>query len=235
MHAKGKLGGEKMPEDVIVPIVPKEERLNILTLGMALNYQRSSYTLWEAISKLYKDHSARWVFCPEQVLNCEMDELQSILFHYRVALQPNRHPEIWKRVAAGIFHSSSKGDVEGLLESTNYDILELKSVVQKQRKSEFPYLSGPKIFNYWVYVLESYHEIAWKSRELITIAPDTHILKASIKLGVCEEGVLKGSGVDRESVSQSWKVALEKSGIAPIDIHTPLWLWSRADFPSITY
>lgn len=152
---------------------------------------------------------------------------------HRVALQPNRHPEIWQRVSEGITRSSPSGDVIGLIESVQFDIAALKNIIQITRKAEFPYLSGPKIFNYWLYVLERYACIRWKSRELITIAPDTHILKATVKLGLCAAEVLHGSAHDRQAVAEAWETALMGSGLAPIDVHTPLWLWSRAGFPSL--
>jgi len=107
--------------------------------------------------------------------------------------------------------------------------------MQGTRKSDFPYLSGPKIFNYWLYVVESYTDICWNSRELMTIAPDTHILKATVKLGLCSEEVLKGGTDDRKIVANAWERALKGTGIVPIDVHTPLWLWSRAGFPALVY
>ncbi|MGF9964286.1 hypothetical protein [Bacillus rhizoplanae] len=234
MHAEGLLGGEVMPEDALIGIVPEDELPNVLTLGMSLNYQRNSYALWQSIAQAYVDDNSRWIFNPHAVSNRDLKDLRHVLLHYRVALQPNRHPEIWKRVSRGIVQSSPKGNVLGLIESVQFDILSLKNIIQKTRKSEFPYLSGPKIFNYWLYVLETYAAIEWKSRELITVAPDTHILKASVKLGLCSSEVLNGTNEDRQTVAEAWKKALTGSGLAPIDVHTPLWLWSRAGFPSLS-
>ncbi|MED1726320.1 hypothetical protein [Brevibacillus parabrevis] len=148
-------------------------------------------------------------------------------------MQPNRHPEIWKSVSTGITHSSLKGDVAGMLESVQFDIASLKNMMQVTRKREFPYLSGPKIFNYWLYVMKTYTGVKWKSRELITIAPDTHIMKATVKLGLCSSDVLDGTAEDRNLVAEAWEEALRGSGLAPIDVHTPLWLWSRAGFPPL--
>ncbi|MGD8189374.1 hypothetical protein ACQCN2_05155 [Brevibacillus ginsengisoli] len=234
MHSDGQLGGEVMPEDVLIGIVPDQELPNVLTLGMSLNYQRNSYSLWKAIVEAYQDPNARWIFRPRAVAETNLDELRNVLISYRVALQPNRHPEIWQRVSKGILQSSPSGDVMGLFESVQYDIAALKSIIQTERKSDFPYLAGPKIFNYWLYVMETYIGIRWKSRELITIAPDTHILKATVKLGICSEEVLNGTEKDRQVVSNAWENVLKGSGLAPIDVHTPLWLWSRAGFPSLT-
>lgn len=234
MHAEGLLGGEIMPEDALIGIVPKDDLMNVLTLGMALNYQRNSYKLWESVAQAYLDKSSRWIFNPKIVSGSNLDELRSILVYYRVALQPNRHPEIWQRVSKGITQSSQRGDVIGLIESAQFDIAILKSIMEINRKPEFPYLSGPKIFNYWLYAMETYTGVCWRSRELITIAPDTHILKASVNLGLCSSEVLDGSSDNRQIVAKSWEKALIDSELSPIDVHTPLWLWSRAGFPSLS-
>lgn len=233
MRTDGLLGGELMPEDVLIGVVSEDELMDVLTLAMSLNYQRNSYKLWESVVKAYQDEESKWIFKPKAVANSDIDVLRNALLLHRVGLQPNRHPEIWKRVAKGIVKSSEKGNVQGLIESVQSDIAPLKGIMQGTRKSDFPYLSGPKIFNYWLYVLESYTNVSWNSRELITIAPDTHILKATVKLGLCSEEVLKGGADDRQTVAIAWETALAGSGLAPIDVHTPLWLWSRAGFPSL--
>ncbi len=234
MHAEGLLGGEVMPEDALLGVVPADEMANVLTLGMSLNYQRNSYTLWQSIAQAYLDDRSRWIFDPHAASNSDMDDLRTTLLQHRVALQPNRHPDIWQRVAKGIAQSSPSGDVLGLIAAVQSDIAVLKSIMQGTRKSEFPYLSGPKIFNYWLYVMESYAGVGWKSRELITVAPDTHILKATVKLGLCTSDVLSGTADDRQAVAEAWERALTGSGLAPIDVHTPLWLWSRAGFPALS-
>jgi hypothetical protein len=233
MHSDGLLGGELMPEDILIGVVPNDELMDVLTLAMALNYQRNSYKLWESVVKAYQDEETKWIFNPNVAANSDLDVLRNSLLLHRVGLQPNRHPEIWQRVARGIVDSSEKGNVQGLIESVQFDISPLKEIMQGTRKSNFPYLSGPKIFNYWLYVLENYTDVSWKSRELITIAPDTHILKATVKLGLCSEEVLNGGAEDRQKVASAWETALAASGLAPIDVHTPLWLWSRAGFPSL--
>ncbi|MGX1855715.1 hypothetical protein OIU91_01395 [Streptomyces sp. NBC_01456] len=229
----GLLGGEVMPEDALLGVVPTASLMDVLTLGMSLNYQRSSYALWEAVATAFRDPESRWVFTPELVLERDSGELARHLLKHRIALQPNRHPMIWSRVAQGILRSSNSGDVMGLLMATEMDIARLKNVVQVIRKKEFPYLSGPKIFNYWLYVLEQYTAVEWKSRDLITIAPDTHVIQATVRLGLCGREVLEGAAGHRAVVAEAWVNALAGSSLDPIDVHTPLWLWSRAGFPDI--
>lgn len=233
MHSEGLLGGEIMPEDALIGVVPTTELANVLTLGMSLNYQRNSYALWQSVSQAYQDENCRFIFNPSVVAKRSLDDLRASLLQYHVALQPNRHPEIWQRIAVGIVNSSRSEDVPGLIESAECDIAVLKNIMQVTRKSDFPYLSGPKIFNYWLYVMESYMKVRWKNRELITIAPDTHILKATVRLGLCSDEVLNSSAADRQTVSDAWEKVLLGTGLAPIDVHTPLWLWSRSGFPSL--
>src|SRR5690606_2253430 len=156
MHSNGLLGGEVMPEDVLIGVVKEDDLMDVLTMGMALNYQRNSYKLWEAVLKAYQDEETKWIFNTKVVANCHIDTLREALLLHRVGLQPNRHPEIWQRVAKGVLTSSERGNVQGLIESVRSDILPLKELVQGTRKADFAYLSGPKIFNDWLYVLESY-------------------------------------------------------------------------------
>lgn len=114
MYENGALGGEVMPEDALIGVVPENKLPDVLTLGMSLNYQRSSYALWRAIASAYRDESSRWIFCPQKVAAEDQASLKKILLRFRIALQPNRHPNIWFRVASGISHSSTEKDVQGL-------------------------------------------------------------------------------------------------------------------------
>jgi glycosyltransferase involved in cell wall biosynthesis len=67
--------------------------------------------------------------------------------------------------------------------SADYDFLKLKEIVQRQFKKGLPNLSGPKIFNYWSFIIQEYGKVKLKNSEFIEIAPDTHITKCSILLG----------------------------------------------------
>ncbi|MFF2878143.1 hypothetical protein ACFVR2_17660 [Gottfriedia sp. NPDC057991] len=118
MHSEGLLGGEMMPED----IVPDDELMDVLTLAMALNYQRNSYKLWRSVVKAYQDENTKWIFNPNAAANSDLDILRNALLLHRVGLQPNRHPEIWQRVAKGIVKSSEKGNVQRLIETVQSDI-----------------------------------------------------------------------------------------------------------------
>lgn len=95
-------------------------------------------------------------------------------------------------------------------------------------KKQFPYLSGPKIFNYWSWIMCEYGKIPMKNTQFIDIAPDTHVIKSSVKLGVITE--LESKTLKRDQISQRWRELLKDTNITPIQMHAPLWFWSRNNF-----
>lgn len=120
------------------------------------------------------------------------------------------------------------GSITNLLEFVDYDFLKLKNVIQNKFKKGFPYLSGPKIFNYWGFIIQEYGKIKLKNSEFIEIAPDTHITKCSVLLGVITKE--ESESLSKEKISERWCEILHGSGINPIDMHPPLWFWSRNNF-----
>lgn len=231
MWKQGKLGGEVMPEDVH-PNLAKDskELLHYLTLGMCLNYQRNSYKLWEACTAAYFDDDVNWIFSPELVAATDENHLRPALIKHKVALQPNKHTNNWSRVSGGIV-KYGQGDMRLILEKGDYDIAKIRNFIQTNRKN-FPYLAGEKICNYWLFVLLQYTSFPIRNRRALTIAPDTHVLNASARLGLLSIDDL-GKANAQTVCSNAWERLLSDSGYLPIDFHTPLWLWSRLGYPQI--
>jgi hypothetical protein len=123
------------------------------------------------------------------------------------------------------------GSVRTLLEGCQWDIAAVKALLAANRPA-FPYLSGPKISNYWLYVLFSYMTWPLANRGALTVAPDTHVVAASRRLGLVPHGEPDGAALVND-VAEAWKHILVGSGYEPIDMHTPLWLWSRGGFAPI--
>jgi hypothetical protein len=232
MHQGGLLGGAVMPEDAR-PTLPKDsaDLFHYLTLGMSLNFQRNSYALWKAATAAFDSPQANWVFRPSAIAGKTEEELRLYLVKHSVALQPRKHVEIWRAIGHTIAELFG-GDIRNLFRETENDVSKIAELVQKQEKKRFPYLSGIKIFNYWLYVLDTYTDLRLTHRELLNIAPDTHVVQASIRLGVVKES-LAGSTDIQKIVSESWSQILAGTGISPIDMHTPLWLWSKGGFRPI--
>lgn len=228
LYKDGALGGEIMPEDNNPKLAANsDENLLYFTLPMALNYQRNSYKLWESALLTWNDETTCDVFDPNKVMLMNIENLRDKLVKYKVALQPNKQPIIWKKLCSS-FIKYSNGSLKKFFEKLDFDILRIKQFILNN-KPDFPYLSGTKILNYWLYVLTQYTAFKFKNRNEISVAPDTHVLQASLKLGIISEMDMKKSDI-RDLVSEKWKTILNGSGIEPIDLHTPFWLWSRNGF-----
>ncbi|MCX6804068.1 MAG: hypothetical protein NTY48_05895 [Candidatus Diapherotrites archaeon] len=227
-YKKGELGQTTMPEESHPKFedMDNELRLAYFTLPMALNYQRNSYKLWEAALKTYEDKETNWVFDAKRVNFKSITQLQKALLKHKLALQPNKHPQTWHAICHTI--EKSFGTFEELIRSSKMDFLKLRELVQHKHKKGFLYLSGPKIFNYWTFIIQKYSGIKLANSEFIEIAPDTHVTRCSVKLGVITAA--KAKNISKEKLSEKWRKSLDGSQITPIEIHSPPWFWSRNGF-----
>lgn len=232
MYKNGKLGGEVMPEDAN-PHFEKSSLENYVyfTLPMALNYQRNSYALWESALKTYNDEETRFVFTPAICLEKSFEEVQHALTKYKVALQKQKQTEIWISLC-NTFVELFDGDIRKLFDELGNDVDKIREFIQIKNKKEFPYLSGTKICNYWMYVIYQYTDRKYKNIENLTVAPDTHVCKATYKLGLINEQEFNSNNVQL-IVIEKWQKLLKNTQYKPIDIHTPLWLWSRNGFKEL--
>lgn len=227
-YKTGKLGQTVMPEDSNPGFsdMEHESRLAYFSLPMALNYQRDSYKLWEAALKTFRDPDTRFVFDVNEVVAHSEERVRSALMKYKIALQPNKHISTWRTISKTV--SEQWGSFEKLIEAVHKDFLELKQMVQGTHKKGFPYLSGPKIFNYWSFILSTYGGVRLKNRDHIDIAPDTHITQCSVRISVITPE--EAEKLSKDQISERWREILKDSGIDPIDMHPPLWFWSRNGF-----
>ena len=65
--------------------------------------------------------------------------------------------------------------------------------------------------------------------ENLTVAPDTHVIKSTHRLGLISDEELDSSNV-QNIVIERWNELFRGTKYKPIDIHTALWLWSRNGF-----
>lgn len=126
--------------------------------------------------------------------------------------------------------------LEKSFEEVQYALIKYKIALQKQKQKEnkkkFPYLSGTKICNYWLYVIYQYTDRKYKNIDHLTVAPDTHIIQATYRLGLITNKELNKNDVQLIVVDR-WNELFKETKYNPIDIHTPLWLWSRNGFKEV--
>jgi hypothetical protein len=222
----GALGGARMPEDVHPALRPDAEELaRYFTFGMSLNYQRDSYALWRACTATFDDPETSWAFEPAAAASATLADLLDALARHRVALQPRRHPDIWRRNASA-FVELCAGEVGVLFAANGFDVGRVRDFIAA-RRDRFPYLCGPKIANYWLYVMTRYMSWPLVNRAALSVAPDRHVIAASAFLG------LTAADADADVVAAAWRALLGGTEFDPIEIHTPLWLWSRGGFSAL--
>ena len=154
-------------------------------------------------------------------------QLREKLIKYKVALQPNKQPVIWRTICETI-ENDFAGDIRRLFRDNDYSVQKIKEYIARNKK-KFPYLGGNKICNYWLYVMEQYTDVKFVDRENITVAPDTHVIQASERLEIISSEEARQGNV-QELVAQRWQEMLKGTELVPIDVHTPMWLWSRGKF-----
>lgn len=153
----GQLGDTTMPEDTSPELPDLESKRIYYTLPMALNYQRNSYKLWKAAKTTFEDPKTKSVFDLNLTKKTSAKVLRQKLLKHKLALQPNKHIDIWSRISRTIY--TNWNSVTEMIEVNNSDYLQLRETIQNKHKKGFPYLSGPKIFNYWMFIMSEYGEV----------------------------------------------------------------------------
>ncbi|RYX79115.1 hypothetical protein EON76_00055 [bacterium] len=225
-YNEGVLGDIILPEDTRPVDMTPEQQLVYYTLPMSLNYRRSSTQLWKAAHESFADDNLSNVYELERVTCMSEDRLRELLTQRSLAVQPTRHTQNWRTIAMTIH--GKWGGIGQLLAAADHDYLELSRLVQKAHKKGFPYLSGPKLFNYWCFILVERCGIELKNDSQIDIAVDVHIRKASARLGLLTPEEAEKLGAPQ--IAQMWREVLHGSSIAPMSLNVPLWAWSRGKF-----
>jgi hypothetical protein len=207
------------------PGFPKGSRENYLyfTLPVCINFQRNSPAMWASALKTYEDESTRYLFFPELLAETPIEKIRADLLRHRLGLQPNKHTLIWTTIAATL-HEYYNDDPRRVLTEAEHDAGKLIQLLQVTHKKRFPYLSGPKLSNYWPYILSHYTDAIFSNPQEISIIPDTHVLQSSAVLGIAP------AGTTPQQVEAVWRTLLTGSGINPAQVHPVLWNWSRNHF-----
>src|SRR6185437_9750712 len=83
------------------PGLPNGSRENYLyfTLPTCINFQRHSPAMWASALKTWEDPQTNYLFFPEKVAKKTREEIQQSLRKHKLALQPNKHTDIWTAVS----------------------------------------------------------------------------------------------------------------------------------------
>jgi hypothetical protein len=215
----------RLVQHEVHPDLPRGSRENYLyfTLPVCINFQRSSPAMWAAALKTYQDETTRYVFFPELLAEAREDQIRAGLVKYGLALQPNKHVFIWTTIARTP-HEYYQNDPRLIIAEAESDAGKLIQLLQVTHRERFPYLSGPKLSNYWPFILSLYTDVQFTHPEEISIIPDTHVIKSSARLG------LVPAGATPRQVEMAWQSLLKGTNIYPSQLHPVLWHWSRNKF-----
>jgi len=215
----------RLTQHEVNPNLPKNDRLNYLyfTLPVSINFQRSSPAMWQSALKTFEDPETNYLFYPEKVVQRTREQIQADLIKHKLGLQRNKHTDIWIGISKTL-HDFYEDHPIKVFESNDFDVIKILETIRKIRKKDFPYLSGTKMANYWLFILHKFTDVQFKNLNFISIIPDTHVIQCSIRLGLVPEKT------NSEKVAESWRELLENSGVVPMDMHPVLWNWSRAKF-----
>ena len=179
--------------------------------------------MWISALETWHDKETNYLFFPEKVAEAPREKVQKDLTKHKLALQKNRHTDIWMAIGKAL-RDLFDSDPRRLLGDSGWDVVRIHQVIQEDKKKSFPYLSGPKMANYWLYILSCYTDARFTNMQEISIIPDTHVLQCTVRLGLC------GSLPNPLMAAKLWKELLDGSGLAPVQMHPVLWNWSRNNF-----
>lgn len=212
-------------EHEVHPKLPLDSRDNYLyfTLPVCINFQRSSPAMWRSALNSYEDPETRYLFYPELLAKAPLEKIRFDMVKHKLALQPNKHVLIWTTIAQSL-HDFYNDDPREVLRESEHDAKLLISNLKTTNRKRFPYLSGPKLSNYWPFILSRFTDTSFKNAQEISIIPDTHVIQSSVKLG------LANPDASPLKVEMVWREVLAGSGIDPTTMHPVLWHWSRNNF-----
>ena len=214
-----------LAEHEVHPGFEKSSRENYLyfTLPPCLNFQRSSPAMWQAALKTWEDPETQYLFFPEETVKRTFEEIQRDLVKHKLALQKNKHTEIWRKISHTLAEHF-EGNPQKVMERGEYDAQKILDLIQNDMRKSFPYISGPKMANYWLYILSQFTDVKLTNMQTVSIIPDTHVIQCSAKLGLTAEDATS------LEVAAVWKDLLQDSPLTPVDMHPVLWNWSRNNF-----
>jgi len=223
LYLSGAIPGPAKHE--VHPGLSRGSRENYLyfTLSPALNFQRNSPALWQSALDTYADVDTSFVFFPEDVVGRGPNATGSALLKHRLAIQTSRHPKIWYGLCETLNRAFSN-DPREVLASANHDVERIVRLVQADRREEFPGLRGPKLSNYWLFILSQFTDAPLRNLAALSIIPDTHVIQATTYLG------LTAHDSSPIVVERVWRETLLRLGLSPVVMHSALWRWSRNHF-----
>lgn len=165
--------------------VGSKERYLYFTLPVSLNFQRSSPAMRKAAYETRHDAEMNYLFDPASVVQTTYEKVQGDLAKHKLSLQRNKHTQIRYTICQTL-HADFEGDPRNIFKQHRHSVQAVTTHLQTNKKC-FPYLNGPKMCHYRMYILSHYTDLKLTDAHMLSIIPDTHIQQGSVQLGIVEE------------------------------------------------
>jgi len=204
-----------------------------VTFVAALDRARDATALWRAAEQLWIE--APWAFDPEGAIRAG-SKLAASLKEHRVSQRHTHDSDGWRQIAFSLAGSRTAPLVHRAIYEGEGDAIELLSSVQDERdgRSLFPFLRGPKISPMWVRMLAFPGNAHISSIDRVPAAVDVHVLRVTEYLGVAST-LGSDAGRIRRRVQEGWFEQVRASGAAgPPGLENSsaildpvLWVWGK--------
>lgn len=228
-HGPGVFGKtrEDMPEHFYLRRVPPEDRVNVLTIAAAMDYQTNAGRLWQAAKKTNRDPQTRWLFDMAQVARRNVENVfEAMSDHHFTGRYPNKNASyVWRLCRT--FGERYGGSPLGLLKEYDHDALRIYR--SGKRLGDLPGLTGRKILPFWLRILKDEAGIDLKNIQHVPMPVDVHVARATLRI-IYHSNQRPDVPAQREEMIQKWFEicrSIDRPEIYPLALDQPLWLLSR--------
>lgn len=215
-----------MPEEEAVRDIKSPlDRIRLITMIVAIDYQRDAEKLWDQARRLFSDERTRWVYDPFEVMRRGVAETRRAIESKGKLRYGNKDADWWHHNAkswAGLY----QGDPRILFEQAFWKARVIGQEVRKHGR--FKGLGGCKIFPLWLRMMADIEQLRFDGIEQLSIPVDVHIARSTFTVGILR-GSYQGSLGDsfRECIRNAWRTTCEQYEEAPIAFDEALWHLSR--------
>lgn len=218
---------ENMPEYFYLRCVRPEDRVNVLTITAALDYQTDADRLWQAAVETYLDPATAWLFAMDEVAERDVEDVRRAMStHGFTGRYPNNNAGYVSRLCR-TFVEHYGGTPLGLLDKYGYDARLIHQI--GKGLGDLPGLTGAKILPFWLRILKDVAGLRLKNIEEVPIPVDVHIARATHRI-VYHSSRRPVENKERDKVLRTWFEICRSVGrpeIHPLSLDEPLWLLSR--------
>jgi hypothetical protein len=184
---------------------------HFITFTAALDRSRDADALWKASTRLFKREP--WLYQPKEVATRPFCDLQALLKESKVSQRHDVDSTAWRTIGRTLSNPLSAPAVKRAIVEGRGDARDLLATLQRKTNSGplFPLLKGPKIGPMWVRMLVCPGNANISSMEIIPVAVDVHVRKATEYLGVSNTRNEDLEDI-REKIQQAWFMDVRENG-----------------------